>query len=123
MRPVSEPQQAPATMVKLASDPIFHCELDVKAKKILGAVPYTWSFAMRTLPPGKALRVPPTLGELIVATNQHPAESDIDELERLLTQTLSTVPERDVAGDKRTVPKADGAVRSTAIPPPYRKPQ
>jgi hypothetical protein len=123
MRPEAEPQQAPATMVKMASDPIFHCELDVKAKKILGTVPYTWSFAMRTLPPGNALRVPPALGERIVATSQHPAGSDSDELERLLMQTLSTVPELNVVGNKRALPKADGAVRSTAIPPPYRKPQ
>jgi hypothetical protein len=123
MRPESEPQQAPATMVKLASDPIFKCELDVRAKRILGTVPYSWSFAMRSIPPGKELRVPPALGALMVETTRHPAESDIDELERLVMKVLSTVPDPEVADDNTTAPKTDSTIRRTAIPPPYRRAQ
>ena len=52
MKPESATQQAPATMVKLAPAAVFQCELDVHAKRILGTVPYSWSFAMRDLPPG-----------------------------------------------------------------------
>jgi hypothetical protein len=122
MKPESSPQQAPVTMVKLAADAVFSCRLDVRAKRILGTVPYSWSFAMPELPPGQKLRVPSALGTLIVETSRHPAESDADELERLLRKTLSTVPHADMASDKTAVPTSDNAVRRTAIPPPYRRP-
>jgi hypothetical protein len=121
MRLGSEPLQAPTTMVRLASDPIFKCELDVRAKRILGTVPYSWSFAMRTLPPGKELRVPPALGALIVETTRHPAEADIDELEGLIMKVLSTVPDPEVVDDNTAAAKTDSTIRRTAIPPPYRK--
>ena len=49
-------------MVRMKSAAVFKCELDVRAKRILGTVPYSWSFAMRDLPPGPKLRVPPTVG-------------------------------------------------------------
>jgi len=123
MRPESEPQQPPANMVKLASDPIFKCELDVRAKRILGTVPYSWSFAMRTLPPGKELRVPPALGALMVETTRRPAESDIDELERLVMKVLCTIPDPEVVDDNTAAPRTDNTVRRTAIPPPYRRAQ
>jgi hypothetical protein len=123
MRPKPEPQQAPTTMVKLASDPIFKCELDVRANRILGTVPYSWSFAMRTLPPGPELRVPPALGALMIETTRHPAESDIDELERAVMKVLSTEPEPEIANNNTVAPKTDSTVRRTAIPPPYRRAQ
>jgi hypothetical protein len=111
MLPETKPQKAPASLVRLGSKPIFDCQLDVKARRILGTVPFSWSFALRTLPPGKALRVPAALGELITTTARHPNEGDTEELERELMKTLAAVPE------------ADKAVRQTAVPPPYRKPQ
>jgi hypothetical protein len=123
MRSGPEPLQAPATMVRLASDPIFKCELDVRAKRILGTVPYSWSFAMRTLPPGKELRVPPALGALIVETTRHPADTDIDELEALVMKVLSTVPDPEIADDNKAAAKTDSTIRRTAIPPPYRRTQ
>ena len=51
------------------------------------------------------------LGELIATTNRRPDESDTEELERQLLQTLSSVT------------GSDDAVRRTAIPPPYRAPR
>jgi hypothetical protein len=124
MRPSNEPQQVPLSIVKLATDAVFQCELDVHAKRILGTVPYSWSFAMRALPPGQKMRVSPELGRLIVATSRHPAESDPDELERLLLTSLVPASTANVAGNHRDAPPlADRAVRRTAIPPPYRKPQ
>jgi hypothetical protein len=111
MLPESKPQKAPASLVRLGSKPVFDCQLDVKARRILGTVPYSWSFALRTLPPGRKLPVPPVLGELIATTARHPAEADPEELERLLMRTMATAPE------------PDKAVRQTAIPPPFRRPQ
>jgi hypothetical protein len=122
MRAEPEPAKGPVTIYRLASNAIFDCQLDVRAKRILGTVPYSWSFAMRYLPPGRAVRVSPALSELIVTTNRHPDQTDIPELERLLMQAISTVRDPEVAGEKAGAPKVDSAVRSTAIPPPYRKP-
>jgi hypothetical protein len=121
MRPDYEPQQAPTTIVKLGADPVFPCELDVRARRILGTVPFSWSFAMRSLPPGEKLRVSPRLGKLMLETSRHPAESDPEALERLMLETLVPVPESKVAGDRSAVPAIDAGVRRTAIPPPYRK--
>jgi hypothetical protein len=123
LRPNPEPRQAPATMVKLASETVFTCDIDVRAKRILGTVPYSWSFGMRSLPPGQKLRVPPALGQLIVKTSRHPAESDPDELERLLLETLAPAADPNVAGRATAKSKTDRSVRRTAIPPPYRKTQ
>jgi hypothetical protein len=110
MLPDSKRLRAPATMIRLGSKPVYDCQLDVKARRILGAVPYSWSFAVRTLPPGSSLRVPPALGELIAATARRPADSDTDELERQLITTLSATT------------TSDKSVRQTAIPPPLRSP-
>jgi hypothetical protein len=124
MRMGAELQQPPRTIYLLASNPIFDCELDVRAKRILGTLPYNWSFAMRYLPPGRPVRVSPALGELIVSTVRRPAENDPANLERMLMQALSTVADaKKVAADRAGVPKTDQAVRSTAIPPPYRTSQ
>ena len=42
-------------MVRLNSEPIFDCTMDVRTKKVLGVtVPLTWSFAMSKLPEGRA---------------------------------------------------------------------
>ena len=55
------PPQPPSTMVKLASPVVFTCNLDVRTKRLLGTVPYSWSFAMQVLPPGQRLAMPPAL--------------------------------------------------------------
>jgi hypothetical protein len=109
MVPEVKALKAPSTLVRLAANPVFDCQLDVRARRILKTVPYSWSFAMRKLPNGKSLQVPPELGELMATTCRHPVEGDPDELERLLMQTLATLPD------------ADRGVRRTAIPPPLQK--
>jgi hypothetical protein len=104
--------RAPKTLVRLASNPIFDCPIDVQPNKFIGVtVPFSWSFAMSKLPPGRVLRVPPDLGELIVTTGRRPADSDPEELERALGQTLATIPD------------SDKNLRRTAIPPPNRRPE
>ncbi len=107
MRPEGEPQQPPSALVKLRSKAIFDCELDVKAKRILGAIPFSWSFAMRTLPPGISVRVPLDLGEMIVTTAKRPADGDAKELEKSLAKILWT--------DSDTL-RAKAAVRSNTRP-------
>ena len=77
----------------------------MKAKRILGAIPFSWSFAMRTLPPGVSVRVPADLGELIVTTAKRPADGDAKELERSLAKILWNESDR---------LKAKAALRNTA---------
>jgi len=105
-------QKAPSKLVRLEAKPVYDCRIDVRAKRILGMVPFSWSFALTSLPPGPWLPVPLELGKLIAVTNRHPDEGDIEELERLLMKTLFPSPDAD-----------DTAIRRTAIPPPYRKPR
>jgi hypothetical protein len=108
MFPESKALKAPSALVRLGANPVFDCQLDVRARRILGTVPYSWSFAMSKLPDGKTLRVPPSLGELITVISRHPDEGDPEELERLLMKTLATLPD------------PDRGLRRTAIPPPVR---
>jgi hypothetical protein len=108
--------RAPSKMVCLKPDPIFDCTMDVRTKKVLGVtVPLTWSFAMSKLPEGRVLRVPPELGELIATTARRPKDSDPEELERSLGQTLASVSVPD-----KNVREPDKSLRRTAIPPPHR---
>jgi hypothetical protein len=105
----SKLMRPPTSLVRLASTPVFDCPIDVQPNKFVGLkLPFSWSFAMSKLPPGRVLRVPAELGELITATARRPADSDPEELERLLGQTLASVPD------------SDKNLRRTAIPPPTR---
>ena len=94
MKSESTTQLALATMVRLKPAAVFECQLDVHAKRILGTVPYSWSFAMRDLPPGPKLRVPPASG---APSSRRPAVRsmrDPDELEALLQQMIPGDPRR-----------------------------
>jgi hypothetical protein len=55
---VQDPQNASrlvlASQIRLLSQPVFDCPLDVEAKR-LGSLPVAWSFATRDLPPGMTL--------------------------------------------------------------------
>ncbi len=103
---------APTELVRLAPTPVFDCPIDVQPNKFIGLnLPFSWSFAMSKLPPGHKLPVPPELGDLIKTTARRPNDGDLEELERLerlLGQTLATIP------------AADKNLRRTAIPPPAR---
>jgi hypothetical protein len=45
--------------------PVFDSPLDVSATKILGNIPVSWSFAIRELPPGADVPLPPQLSTLL----------------------------------------------------------
>ena len=54
---------APATFVQLVPRLVYTCGLDVAAERLLGTVPVSWSFAIRSLPPGKTVVIPQELRE------------------------------------------------------------
>ncbi|HZW32627.1 MAG TPA: hypothetical protein VFF52_18075 [Isosphaeraceae bacterium] len=93
MWPGTNPQSPPPALIELAPRTRFDCAVDVHAKRLLGTIPLTWSFAMRKLPPGRPVDVPATLGQPIVTVARHPAEVDAAELERMLRQALSPTPD------------------------------
>jgi hypothetical protein len=60
-RPRGEGAAVLAMPVELRPNLVFDCQLDVKAKRLLGAIPTSWSFAMKNLPPGKPRPISPAL--------------------------------------------------------------
>jgi hypothetical protein len=52
-------------VARLFTTPVFDSQLDVKASKILGQIPVAWSFAIRELPPGADVPLPPELSSLL----------------------------------------------------------
>ncbi len=100
----------PQRMLRLQSDPIFDCKIDVREKKVLGVKIPMWSFAMSQLPPGATVLVPRALGDLIVTTSRNPNDGDPEALEQALDKVLVSIPQ------------ADKSVRrTTAIPPPLQR--
>ncbi len=118
MRPENEPQLPPSAMVKLSEEVVFDCGLDVQAKRILGAVPYSWSFAMQNLPPGRSFRIPGPLGEKIAATAKHPDRENHAELEQALLEIMREPAARGAADASEPVNRA--VYRQTTPPPGYR---
>jgi hypothetical protein len=57
----ANPRPPAKEMVIVQPSVVFESELDVSANRILGSLPLSWSFALRSLPPGKALAIPPSL--------------------------------------------------------------
>ena len=110
MWPGTIQQPPPPALIELAPKTLFDCTVDVHAKRLLGTIPISWSFAMRSLPPGRSVRVGTALGQQIVTLARHPADVDAEELERMLRQALSPTPD----------PGANRAGYQTLTPPPYR---
>lgn len=55
----------PDRLVALATPAVFDCPLDVRAWRVAGLVPVSWSFAMAELPPGREVAVPAEVGRLM----------------------------------------------------------
>ena len=77
---------APAKLVELTPNLVFDCPLNVKAERLLGTVPVSWSFAMDNLPAGKPV---PLSRELARCLAKDPRTSDPETMERALRRALS----------------------------------
>ena len=51
--------------MELRPNLVFDCPLNVKADRLLGTVPVSWSFAMEGLPPGQPRPITPELGRYL----------------------------------------------------------
>jgi hypothetical protein len=96
----------PPNVIDLAPKTKFDCELDVQAKRILGMVPFSWSFAMRKLPPGHEIKTNKPLGEKLVAVANRPIDVDREELEKMLRKVLFAAGEPKAPAKESQVAKA-----------------
>jgi hypothetical protein len=90
---------APKLVIELPPNLVYDCPLDVKAKRLLKAVPVSWSFAMRELPPGRGRDLPRDLALYLAAAIRNPIEPV--SLERALRLVTS-------AGAKVRAPASNG---------------
>ncbi len=88
MWPPTVKQPPPPEVIDLAPKTTFDCGLDVHAKRVLGTIPYSWSFAIRKLPTGQRFKVAKPMGEKIVAITKRPIDVDAEEFERMLRKVL-----------------------------------
>jgi hypothetical protein len=92
-------QPPPPFVIELAPRTKYDCAIDVQARKVLGLVPFSYSFAMRKLPPGHQIPIKGNkpMGEKIVAITKHPSDVNSEEFERMLRKILFD-PRVDAAG-------------------------
>lgn len=78
---------ATARVIELPPNLVYECPLDVKAQRILGAVPVSWSFAMTALPPGRGLRLSDDAARILAAAGREPIAAA--NLERVLRRAAA----------------------------------
>jgi hypothetical protein len=79
--------------VELRPNLNFDCQLDVKAKRLLGTIPTSWSFAMQSLPPGKPRPISPALATYLADDAQ---PRDPVRTEQLIRKALTSSRSPDV---------------------------
>jgi len=77
---------APARLVELRPNLVFDCPLNVKAERLLGTVPVSWSFAMESLPPGQPRPMTSDLRRYLGGDAQ---QRDPERMEQALRQALT----------------------------------
>jgi hypothetical protein len=109
MWPGTVKQPPPPSVIEVAPKTIYRCAVDVQAKRVLGTIPYSWTFAMQKLPPGQELTIKGNkpLGEKIVAIARHPTDVKSEEFERMLRKVLFDAP--DATGKTATASTRRGA--------------
>lgn len=72
--PAEVARRAPARLVELTPSLVYSCAIDVKAKRLLGTVPVSWSFAMTALPPGRVRDLTPAMARTLAAALRSPID-------------------------------------------------
>lgn len=83
--------EAPANLEELKPNLVIDCPLNVKANRLLGTLPVSWSFAMESLPPGQPRPVTPDLRRCLAGDEQR---RDLEKLEDALRQALTALQEK-----------------------------
>lgn len=76
------------TIVELHSNLVYECPINVRARRLLGTIPISWSFAMQDLLPGRSRTVSADLAETMEAVASGKSEPAV--LERALTTILDS---------------------------------
>jgi hypothetical protein len=74
IRLASERGEGPESLTLIPTGLLFQCALDVSADWILGTVPYSWSFALNSLPPGTPVAISKDLREGLLQTRKLAAD-------------------------------------------------
>jgi hypothetical protein len=91
--PARKPRVSPLSL--LTTPLVYRCGLDVQAERLLGALPVNWSFAMRSVPPGKPLAAADGLRRWLTDPKRIAAAPEA--FEALLRADLTTPPRDDRA--------------------------
>lgn len=86
--PGSDGQGAAPIVARRIASPVFDSPMDVKAGRILGNIPVTWSFAVREIPPGADIPFSPEITRLLSSTTNDPTRSS--EIGRALSADLQS---------------------------------
>ncbi len=94
MWPGAGKQPPPPSVIDVAPRTVYQCGVDVQARRVLGVVPFSWTFAMQKLPPGQLLAIKGNkpLGEKIVAIARHPSDVNTEDFEKMLRTVLFAAP-------------------------------
>jgi hypothetical protein len=84
---------APRELVLLPPNAIFQSGLDVAAERLLGTIPVSWSFALRSLPPGTRLRIPDEFRSALADPRR--LHEDVNGLESRLREIASRAADED----------------------------
>jgi hypothetical protein len=108
-------RQGPTPIVELPPDLVDDCPLDVKARRLLGAIPVSWSFAMMELPPGRRVVIPVELARLLDEAGRKPINAA--SLERAFREATSAAvnvsePTSDGPSEARAATAGSGPGRS-----------
>jgi hypothetical protein len=90
--PDAATEPAQPTKLRLLSGPLFDCPIDIQARRLLGTIPVTWSFAVRDLPPGTDLDAPPGLAALLAAASASTDSALATKIQEALMRLIETPP-------------------------------
>lgn len=94
-------------VTRLAPNLVYKCGLDVKAERLLGALPVNWTFAMTALPPGDHFDTPDSLRPWLADARRiaaEPAKFEAAFRPLLSAGALKTPPPRHEVRPPRTAP-------------------
>ena len=106
MLPNSEPRQAPALLVRLGANPVYHCDIDVHANEDSGHRRPLYMVVRDEVAPSRTFTSSARPARRADRDDDPPSRrtADTEELERLLMETLSTAPDTEKVGLRTTAP-------------------
>jgi hypothetical protein len=80
---------SPSRVVQLRPNYFFACPIHVQARRLLGSIPVSWSFALQSLPSGESRTIEASMGDLLRNAS---VDSDPNQLEHALSRLFDPSP-------------------------------